>query len=600
MRLKTEVEWQVKPGHISAVENIIRDNKKLSSFFNLKQTKLVLGKCDYMLQESDDSILANFYLVRYLHNTKHNKILQHIRKVRSYIFLEASSIVGSNPNAQKDKSQPLSWNDILEKLAVASKDFHFVDKRLKALKVSRQIRIKILKIFSNYNNGIQDPILFPLFLDFTIFIRNLIKLTEYEEQCSETKSYRLRDLEKKLNEHIKVFQEGYAVRFLNGYQFENISDFDLDFNSSIQQLLTSYGTLVHDYGKMFYEGNNYAPIIQLNNTDTISNSLSINYSTHHLTSPEFVFSTLLKEILNQFDEHNDTFKEVLNSFYEDIQSIKDDINESYLDDMIDSNLVDLNYFIIDAVRFIVTFNGDFQLFCHWFWTYNFQNSSLYDTSGMFNEQHLRMEMLRILLVKNFYSISEDLECPVPEIYTYWQRHIKKIGRISAELVKFIKSKGIDGVVELFIKKYLKTYKSYDKEYSEEIISRLKDIDSFSFVNKGHQLSKLSFINSANPNVKSRKIHLMEWLMFHSLRFQFEENKKQIILLKRDWKEGTSLPNHSKLYQDRMYAIDQTGGVYFNNIDSMNKYFTYNAKCLLQIIHFSYISKKDFIINNSKE
>jgi hypothetical protein len=219
---------------------------------------------------------------------------------------------------------------------------------------------------------------------------------------------------------------------------------------------------------------------------------------------------------------------------------------------------------------------------------------------MFNEQHLRMEMLRILLVKNFYSISEDLECPVPEIYTYWQRHIKKIGRISAELVKFIKSKGIDGVVELFIKKYLKTYKSYDKEYSEEIISRLKDIDSFSFVNKGHQLSKLSFINSANPNVKSRKIHLMEWLMFHSLRFQFEENKKQIILLKRDWKEGTSLPNHSKLYQDRMYAIDQTGGVYFNNIDSMNKYFTYNAKCLLQIIHFSYLSKKDFIINNSKE
>ena len=38
-----------------------------------------------------------------------------------------------------------------------------IDTILKTLKVSRQIRIKVLKIFSNYNNGILDPILFVYF-----------------------------------------------------------------------------------------------------------------------------------------------------------------------------------------------------------------------------------------------------------------------------------------------------------------------------------------------------------------------------------------------------------------------------------------------------
>ena len=53
----------------------------------------------------------------------------------------------------------------------------------------------------------------------------------------------VKEIEKKLNYYIEVFQESYNVRFLNGYLFENISDFDLDFNSSIQQLLTSYGLI---------------------------------------------------------------------------------------------------------------------------------------------------------------------------------------------------------------------------------------------------------------------------------------------------------------------------------------------------------------------
>jgi hypothetical protein len=541
--------------------------------------------------------------VRYLHNFKKCKILKHVRKVISYIFLEASDAVKNNLNAASDKSAPLSWNDKLKKLAVTSKDFYNVDTRLKALKVSRQVRIKILKIFSNYNNGIQDPIIFPLFLDFTLFIRNLIQLIEFEYEESRHQSFKLRDLEKKLNENIKVFQEGYAVRFLNGYQFENISDFDLDFNSSIQQLLTSYGSLVYEYGRLFYNDNTYAPIIALNDTDTISNNLSINYSTHHLTSPEFVFTTLLKEVLNQYDAHNDVLKGLLNSFYKDIHSIKNNINESYLDDMLDNKLVDLNYFIIDAIRFAVTFNADFTLFSHWFWAYNFQNSSLFDTGGMFNEDQMRMEMLRILMIRKFYKIKQHPECPVPELFTYWERHYEKIEPIAGSLVKCIKDKKIDSFIKKIIQNYILTYENYPKELLDMEQSNflngfsLSDIVPMNLINA--QMRKIAFFYSDAVPSKKKGIHHMERLMFHSLIHQFRENGQKITLLKRDWEKGTTLANHKKLYSDMIYAIDQTGGVYFNNVEKMNVYFKMNARCLLEIIHFSYLSKKEFIITNSR-
>lgn len=595
VELTTDVEWQVKPGHIVEVNELLGKTNNLSKYFEMQTKQLVLGKCDYILRHKDYSILSNFYLIRYLHKDT-SKILPHIRKVRSYVYLDTTKNVDSHPNAKIAKSRSLSWDDKLDKLAISSGDFHSIDKDLKALKVARQIRIKILKIFSNYNNGIQDPILFPYFLDFTVFKDNLINLIRAERKSLDEKNSKLRDLETKLNEHIKVFQEGYTVRFLNGYQFENISDFDLDFNSSIQQLLTSYGTLVYEYGKLFYDDKTYAPIIQLNNTDTVSNNLCINYSVQHLTSPEFVFATLLKEILNQFDVHNDTLKSLLEGFYDTVAHIKEDVDESYLDDLFDSKLIDLNYFIIDCIRLISTFNGNFQLFFHWFWSYNFQNTSLYDSGGMFNEQHLRMEMLRIFLLKKFYGINQDINCPTPELYTYWHRHEDKIELVAERLVGVIKDKKIDEFINFLLEKYLKKYKEFDVTYAMEVMNqqmiftRLENINS---TIKDSQLKKTSFF-SAGP-IDLGRIQSMDKLMYATLDKQYEMNQREIAFLKRDWRDGSALPNYQSLHKDHLYAIDQTGGVYFADTEKMTLYFKENAVVLLDMIHFSYLKKKQFIL-----
>lgn len=604
IKLKSDIEWQVKPGHIFELEKNIKEHGKLRKYFDFEERKLVLGKCDYMLQEKDQSILSNFYLIRFIKKSPKCRLFDHARKVRSYIFLDVSKLK-SKDNASEVKESnilgPLSWDEKLDKLAVTSKEFHDIDLGLKALKVSRQVRIKILKIFSNYNNGIQDPILFPYFLDFTIFIRNLIKLINHEVGEAKKKSFKLKDLETKLNENIKVFQEGYNVRFLNGYQFENISDFDLDFNSSIQQLLTSYGSLVYEYGKLFYDDDTYAPIIQLNNIDTVSNNLTINYSIQHLTSPEFVFTTLLKEILNQLEIHDDDLKKLLKAFYDSLEMTRQQINESYLDDMIDSKQIDLNYFIIDSIRFIVTFNGDFDLFKHWFWSYNFQNSSLYDSGGMFNEQYLRMEMFRVLLIKKFYLPEDynDMLCPSPELNTYWVRHYKKINFVSSALIESIKVQKIDAFIAHIIDKYLASYKNQNEHLNEKVVQYMTYVDKNDFFDIDNQRKKLSFLFNSDSKSKS-PVHAMELLIFNSLNEQYNLNRKKITLLKRDWETGMSMENHISLYDKILYAIDQTGGVYFKDTEKMTDYFKYNANCLLSIIDFSYKQKKAFILKHSHE
>lgn len=564
--LKTEIEWQVKPGHILDLIDLLTCHKELGKSFTTQTPKtnsnMVLGKCDYLIQESNESILTNFHLVRDLIRSSSCKFYDHIRKVRTYIFLDPDlkkfSERKHHLNTKLDS--PNHWNEALKKLAVKTGTFNRVDKDLKALKISRQVRTKILKIFSNYNNGILDPIQFPYFLDFKVFIDNLIQLIDKEREKSRTSMFPISDLETKLNKNISAFEEGYAVRFLNGYQFENISDFDLDFNNSIQQLLSSYGTLVYEYGRLFYE-ENYGPIIQLNNLDTVSNYLSINYFGYHLTSPEFIFASMTKEILNHIKIDNERYNEIIKEYDETLPEIKKFINESYFDEMLESGMIDLNYFLIDAIRYKLTYDSKIKIFEYWFWSYIYQNSTLFDSTGMLNEQRLRMEMFRIILVKTVYENTDEhkIECPTPELYTYWTRHYDKIKHIVNRIIKY-------------------SEKNKKNNILRDIYQLAADIS------KETQVPK-------NENLPIRGI---DKTFFDTLLLHYKENNSKLTVVKRDWETGMPLKQYSELYKNIFYAIDPTGGVYFYDSNSMEAYFEKNSKCLLDIIDFSNKHKKDFI------
>lgn len=571
--LKTEIEWQVKPGFINNLIDLLHNHTKLGGFFktgidkNSDNFKMVLGKCDFLIQETNDSILSNFMLIRDLQDSDHCNFFDFVRKIRTYVFL--NSKISKDEFSHLSSYVPNSWDGKLDKLAVKTSEFNKIDKILKSLKVSRQIRIKIMKIFSNYNNGILDPILFVYFLDFKVFIDTLKESINYYNKISKSKQFKLSEFEKILTENIHIFEEGYSVRFINGYQFENISDFDLDINNSVLQLLSAYGTFVYEFGKNLIHNGAYYPVIQLSDVNTLSNYKTINYYVHHLTSPEFVFATLTKEILNHIVLDNTELNKLINTFKKEITEISLSINESYLDDMIKSDTLDIEYIVNDALRFQLTFDRRFDLFEHWFWSYIFQNATHYDSSGMFNEDRFISELFRLLFIRNnfkkFIKKGYDVKCPVPELLTYWDRHFDKMNNIVNEILL----------------------------YSETKSPTLRMI--------------MDFIDKILLEFDFNKIKVFNKMFFSILDIYYKRNspdkiddKYRIPIIRRNWKDGEIIDKYNSLFKNKLYAIDQTGGVYFQNMKAMQEYFEQNAKILLEILGFAFVHKKQFITNNIKE
>lgn len=181
----------------------------------------------------------------------------------------------------------------------------------------------------------------------------------------------------------------------------------------------------HEVSNIFYPDKLFGPIIQLNYKDTVANYLSINYASHHITSLEFLYSSLTKEILNHFKSDVNELKQFIDKYEFEINDNKFRIEKKLIVEMIDSDLIKIDYFINDAIRFGITYNFEFKLFEYWSWAYNMQNPALFNKNGMFNELFFRKELFRIMFVAKFYDIDfANFECNIPFLQTYWSRHFE--------------------------------------------------------------------------------------------------------------------------------------------------------------------------------
>jgi len=128
------------------------------------------------------------------------------------------------------------------------------------------------------------------------------------------------------------------------------------------------------------------------------------------------------------------------------------------------------------------------------------------------------------------------------------------------------------------------------------MNKIDKLRNISVEIKEKQRKKLSFLFNNNTFQKNSVLEI-EKLMFKTLKEHASSNKNKVTLLKRNWKTGSVLSKYNNLNKDILYAIDQTGGVYFYENDKINEYFKSNASCLLSLINFSFIKKKEFILEH---
>ncbi len=653
LELRTEVEWQIKPGHLpDLIAEITEHFDKIGvakDDFNLTHPYLLTGKTDYYIPQKADTNFGNTHRLFRIFRDK-NYIYDYVKKIKTNVQFDHVPPDDDEDRKPVDLQSPQRrFREQLKLLAISPDQIELISKQLKALKISRQIRSKVTKIFYNYNNGIQDSILFVYFIDFSGYIDALIKLIERSyhlwvkifssNNVNVLEDRRVGNFENELKNMISIFEEAYSIRMLNCYQFEDISDFDLDFNSSIQQLLTTYTSLATTVVNLFYSNDfQYVPVIQLNYNVTEANYHSINYNVYHLISPEFVFFTIAKEVLNQYKNDDRQAQQNLQSIKSGLYSAFNSIK--LFREFLQVGDIDFDYLYIDAIRFHYTTNLDFELFSYWFWMYNFQNASMYEKIGIISEQHFKKELFRLMFLGKMYNFDvPEKSCPIPEVQNYWDKNYYEI---KARLSDLFSAPGFDkvaaslkaavitriSVIDGFLtevpeketlsiselwKQNLPQNNIKTKILEEKIESNFNKnllmhyetrLGFTAYQNRYKALEYFhgsfeSYLENGESILYDEKIYLnnnlfINALMYSYLKLLFQKNKGVVHLLRRNWETGEPLTPFIKNWESHFYSVDQTGGTFFYSPQMLNEYFKIRNGMLQSLWHFALIEKKTHI------
>lgn len=594
----TQIEWQVKPGRLP---NLIKELERLKILDPDRADKSVFsitGKSDYWMP-TNGSRSINHKLFHHLLNAEKlesqiedkNRTTELRKYMRSY---KTRTLIPFNDLESSNELQTThsTYNPFKNRLYFKPEEIKDIYNNLKALKISRHIRQKINKIYFNYNTGIQDPILCIYFNDFYYFLRHLQNIIkkEYERfidsftkwtESTGKQPKTVYEIEKILGGFVQAFEEGYHIRTLNCYQFEEIYDFDLDLNSSIQQLLTTYNTIVADIAEQLIDssgkrGYGHPQIVQLNLQNTVSTNISINYNVYHLATPEFVFFTLIKEILNGVAKDQ-------NPLYKTIQKISESFNNTddpYIKELQSEELISPQHYAIDATQFKLVCNSDIALFEYWFWMYNFQITSMYSTKGSFDEHHFKKELFRIVFLVSIFEPDylDKLECPISEVASYWYRYFPDTKR----------------AIRKFLNEHNELEKTIVFNVSTQFVSYIPSKNDFNEFYDTYK-SNVTEIHIVYSN-DLEKANLINKLMYAYLKYIYEKNNKKVALLRRNWEDGTPMREFIKTStQQQLFLVDPLGGLFFTNIANEKEYYTIQNAMLQALWHFALLSKKDFLI-----
>ncbi|WP_295793945.1 hypothetical protein [Mucilaginibacter sp.] len=233
-----------------------------------------------------------------------------------------------------------------------------------------------------------------------------------------------------------------------------------------------------------------------------------------------------------------------------------------------------------------------------------------------NELHFRKELLRIVFINIFFGHDHNqMKCPLPELYTFWDRHYKEIRNAVLELLDFMGRINLAGDLMTYVNQQLDT--SLKKTVGHLVVSE-KDIDlGDHFIkqistryhgeyNPSGLAARLTtkirlfgILDNADPDdlISKDSVIYMQWFMHHSLKVIYKENSK-IVVLRRNWRDGqplkTFLQQESAGY---LYSVDQTGGLFFDDPNSQMKYFQLSCAIITQIWDFAQRRKKIFILKN---
>lgn len=617
--IKTLVEWKVKSGHESEFAYAL---KELDIFS--EKVDYLNGKMDFLVYELNDSLKNNKTIYNAL-RSPNSQLSKITKQIRTNVLVDYREHIIPEEDFQKKMGtidEIVDFKSKLSGLRYSPVEIEGVEVKLKGLKVSRHIREKIKKCFSIVNSGLTDHVLFEFYIDFEPWVNRLKDTIHKDLEFIE----QLIDVEKVLLNYIEVFDNAYRNRTFNTYLFEDIHDLSVQYNASLIQLISAYNSclniLTRDYFKDEKEKARLPSfLVNINLNNTVSNDKSVNFHVHDITSPELLFASIHKEIFN-FYIYNTTYLPnglaLIRS--EQIELLNERLSLRVFDAEttgVYHSRLDRYNILNDLVRLMITFNWDFDLYAFWLWSFNVQNTQLYNSEGFVNEKNMKHELVRFIALKEIAGYSQDYECPIPEFYFYWKRYYSNIQSIVKDELDSVKIRRIKS--EVF--KGFKLLEGYDTLNSLSIIGNVElndNIDDLELPNS----SNVRIINFRKLNqfcaqecdgnfltlyFKLRKTDLslrctLEYFIYSYLLKLKDEQKSEISILRRNLDTGEPMKSFIKYGKKRnsFYMLDPQGGTFLCDQENLDKYYGYKTDVMKIIWDISLRWKLEYLVGKKNE
>ena len=451
-QLRLLPRYDIKPGHYAEAMTLL-NSKSTSNGVLTTEFNYLLGENDAFLNTVNDPNSRGFTFEEYHSHFRRNLLenqsssfTRHIRRVKTLPYFRQFIIEPSDFDPDKHTES------YLHIFSYKQADIDYVKEYLYKLHVSKVVRERILRMYVNFNSGIQDPIMYIYFIDLRPLLDKLqFMLKLHSESFNLELDIAL--LHTFLLDIAQIFEQAYSNRFHQSHTVNEISDFNLDFNGGIQQIVSAMDTL---YKFVFVGVNNptirtaldnkidkysfhytYPCVFVAAQPGVQSNDYCLRLNYFHVFEPAIFMAEIVKEASNCiFLRKDNNMIDQVPEFAALFQTIDIDIAKSlegsehwiYLPYITAKEEKMLNYWVVDVIVYYVSYHHNPKLFRFWFWHIALQTSSSYNLDGNINEKVFVRLLLRYLMVMKYCGNlpKEDPIAPNVNLQNLWNRHYTPI------------------------------------------------------------------------------------------------------------------------------------------------------------------------------
>lgn len=591
--ISPQTKWISKAGHLNfAIKEVSAMNggRVIASF----------GKGDF-IYPLEDWISTKEFIRNFIELKNEIKNSRHLINTHTTINLNLDCLSNFSEDAHIYFSK-----DVTDSLRIKLIEIRKLNDALIKHGVPKTVTERIINLFSNFNLGICDPILFGYFLELhPLIVWLLRKIRDWETNNKNDLS--VEKISDKLSKIVDDFDIAFKNRYYAGCRMNEISDFNLEFKGGIQQLVSAYDTAfkimaLHsgDEGKVSHA---FAIIGGSPRVSSTEYALALNF--HHIFQPEYFISILGHEIANFKLKTSNAFGDVAPS----VEAIGDFVfaeneNASKLERVLRlyTNQEFFKYITADLIAYHTTFCCDVELFVFWYFANWYTSPRTHSSSNVIEETSFIAILMRIssvvYLCTKLSFDSVKITKPVLE------------NKELRELIEKWNNETHDYIVNLWqfdsinrwaenkkhlIKNEILSIQTKDKytsisDLNSDTIRRAQDFAPDLAEGKPIRADK----GFTGKGMSSYYNHTRS-LLYSLLYWIYGKCECTDSFLIRSKEDGKTLIDNSVLSP---FLFDKRGGTFTHDPVTRRQYFQYRAALVLSIIDLSTVVKKEIINNNT--